>query len=57
MNSDKKLDRLFQEKLRDLEVAPPDMVWKNIESRLNEDRERRVFPIWFKIAKQRISGR
>lgn len=49
MKPNKNIDRLFQEKLKDLEVTPPDIVWKNIEDSLKKKKERRVFPIWLRI--------
>ena len=45
MNSDKKLDRLFQEKLKNLVVTPPDIVWENIESKLDGKRKKRMLPL------------
>lgn len=50
MKPNKKLDRLFQEKLKDLEVTPPDIVWDNIEAQLNEKNKKRVLPLWWKTA-------
>lgn len=45
----KNIDRLFQEKFKDFEVAPPEMAWENIEARLNKKKKkRRVIPFWFK---------
>ncbi len=49
MKPNKNIDRLFQEKLKGLEVTPPDIVWKNIEDALKKKKERRVFPIWLRI--------
>ena len=49
MKEQKNIERLFQEKFKDFEVAPPEMAWKNIESKLNEKKKkRRVIPFWFK---------
>ena len=49
MKEQKNIERLFQEKFKDFEVAPPEMVWKNIEEKLNEKKKkRRVIPFWFK---------
>jgi hypothetical protein len=42
----KNIDRLFQEKLKDLEVKPNKKVWNNIESKLKK-KKRRVLPIWW----------
>lgn len=49
MKEQKNIDRLFQEKFKDFEMAPPEMAWKNIEARLKEKKKkRRVIPFWFK---------
>lgn len=40
------IDRLFTEKLKNLEVIPPKRVWNNIESDLKK-RKRRVLPMWW----------
>lgn len=50
MKPNKKLDRLFQEKLKDLEVTPPEIVWENIEAQLNKKDKKRVLPLWWKTA-------
>lgn len=51
MKEQKNIERLFQEKFKDFEVAPPEMVWKNIEEKLNEKKKkRRVIPFWFKAS-------
>lgn len=50
MNEKKDLDRLFQEKFKDFEVAPPEFVWENIREALQEKKKRRVIPIWFKLS-------
>ncbi|WP_339836604.1 hypothetical protein [uncultured Flavobacterium sp.] len=51
MKEQKNIERLFQEKFKDFEVAPPEMAWNNIEARLNEKKKkRRVIPFWFKIS-------
>lgn len=50
MNEKKNLDRLFQEKFKDFEVAPPDFVWENIQEILEEKKKRRVIPLWFKLS-------
>jgi hypothetical protein len=49
MKEQKNIERLFQEKFKDFEVAPPEMAWKNIEARLNK-KKRRIIPFWFKIS-------
>ncbi len=50
MEPNKNIDRLFQEKLRDLEVTPPDIVWDNIDAHLNGKKKRRVIPFWLRFA-------
>lgn len=51
MNERKNIDRLFQEKFKDFEAAPPETAWKNIESRLREDEDdRKVIPFWFRLS-------
>jgi type VI protein secretion system component VasF len=43
---DKKIDLLFQEKLKNLEATPNKKVWNRIESQLKK-KKRRVLPIWW----------
>ncbi|CAM3567228.1 hypothetical protein FLGE108171_03340 [Flavobacterium gelidilacus] len=51
MKEQKNIERLFQEKFKDFEVAPPEMAWNNIEARLNEKKKkRRLIPFWFKAS-------
>ena len=51
MNEKKNIDRLFQEKFKDFEVAPNDAVWNRInESLPQKKKKRRVIPIWWQIA-------
>lgn len=50
MNEKKNIDRLFQEKFKDFEVTPPDFVWDNIQSRLEEKKKRRIVPLWFRLS-------
>ncbi|TDQ28653.1 outer membrane beta-barrel protein [Tenacibaculum caenipelagi] len=44
---EKNIDRLFQERLKDLEVTPNEKVWNAIEEKLNKKKKKRVFPIWW----------
>ena len=46
MNTNKNIDRLFQEKLKNLETTPNKKVWAKIESKINK-KKRRVFPFWW----------
>ena len=49
MSEKKNIDRLFQEKFKDFEAAPPEFVWDNIEEILKEKKKRRVIPIWVRL--------
>lgn len=50
MNENKNIDRLFREKFRDFEVAPPEMAWSNIEAELlKKKQKRRVIPLWYRV--------
>jgi hypothetical protein len=46
----KNIDRLFQEKLKDYEVSPPNKVWSGIENNLTALPQKRRIPIWAKFA-------
>ena len=51
MRENKNIERLFQEKFKDFEVSPPDMVWENIQEKLHpKEKKRRVIPFWFKTS-------
>lgn len=50
MRDFKNLDRLFQENLKDYEVAPPKKSWNAIEKRLKSDSNKRIVPFWLKIS-------
>jgi len=51
MEERKHIDRVFQEKFKDFEATPRDVVWENISSRLSENKKKnRVLPLWYKIA-------
>ena len=43
---DKKIDLLFQEKLKNLEATPNKKVWNSIASQLKK-KKRRILPIWW----------
>ncbi len=49
MNDKKNIDRLFQEKLKDFEVTPDEIVWERIKAHQNEKR-RALLPFWYKFA-------
>ena len=50
MSEKKNIDRLFREKFKDFEVAPPDYVWENIKESLQEKQKRRVVPLWIRLS-------
>ena len=50
MKENKNIDRLFQERLSNLDVAPNEEVWQNIELRLKEKKKKRVVPFWWKLS-------
>lgn len=51
MSEKKNIDRLFQEKLKDFEQKPSDLVWENINKELQkEHRTTRVIPLWLRIS-------
>ncbi len=51
MKEQKNIDRLFQERLKDLETAPPDAAWDHIASQLDQNDDRPVLlPLWIKFA-------
>ncbi len=50
MKQKKHIDRLFQEGLKDFEATPSNAVWKNIEAKLNNKKEKkRIIPIWWRM--------
>ena len=51
MEERKHIDRVFQEKFKDFEATPREVVWGSISSRLKDNqRKKRVLPIWYKMA-------
>lgn len=50
MSEKKKIDRVFQEKFRDFEFAPPEPAWDNIRAALEKKKKRRVIPLWFRMS-------
>ena len=50
MRDYKNIDRIFQEKLRDLEVFPPNQSWNLIQKKLAPVSQKRRLPIWLKFA-------
>lgn len=50
MKTNKNIDRLFQEKFKELEVIPPKSVWSNIETNLDEKHKaKRGIPLWLRL--------
>ncbi|WP_456422716.1 hypothetical protein [Lutibacter sp.] len=50
MKDYKNIDRIFQEKLKDFEVFPPNNSWNAIEKQLASTSKKRRIPIWVKIS-------
>lgn len=50
MRDYKNIDRIFQEKLKDLEVSPPNQSWNLIQKKLAPVSQKKRFPIWLKFA-------
>ncbi|MDW5289046.1 hypothetical protein [Formosa sp. PL04] len=51
MSDKKHIDRLFQERLKDLDVTPNPRVWSGIETKLKEQKKtKRVIPIWWRAS-------
>ena len=50
MKDKKNIDKLFQERFSDYQVAPSEVVWENIEAALKEKKKRRIIPFWFKLS-------
>ncbi|GAK98546.1 hypothetical protein JCM19314_2577 [Nonlabens ulvanivorans] len=48
MSDKKNIDRLFQERFKDFEAAPPMAAWDNIEKQLDGKKPVAVFPLWIK---------
>lgn len=50
MKMRKKIDELYRERLRHVETPPPPDSWQNISDRLPQKKEKRILPIWYKMA-------
>lgn len=44
---DKNIDRIFQEKLTDMEVQPNPLIWEHIEDKLTKKKKKRIIPLWW----------
>ncbi len=51
MGDKKNIDRLFQEKFKDFEVAPDDSLWSRIETELDAktNKDKKAIPFWWKL--------
>ncbi|MGZ4035972.1 MAG: hypothetical protein ACXVP4_14005, partial [Bacteroidia bacterium] len=47
--SDNEFDKLFQDSLKDDSIDPPDKVWENIESRLDNESNKPKFIFWLSL--------
>ncbi len=51
MKDKKQIDKLFRDRFKDFEAAPPPEAWDNIKARLQKKKEdRKIIPIWWKVA-------
>lgn len=50
MSEKKNIDRLFREKFKDFEAAPPEDLWGNIAQELQERKKKKVTPLWYKLS-------
>jgi len=51
MKDKKHIDSLFKDRFKNFEASPSPAVWDNIHAQLqNEKEDRKVIPLWFKIA-------
>lgn len=51
MKTKKNIDRLYHDRLKDVETIPREEVWKNIAARLpQKEKKKRSIPLWFKLA-------
>lgn len=50
MSSKKNIDRLFQEKFKDFEIAPDNTVWERIKTQQQKKKRRvLIIPFWYKV--------
>lgn len=51
MKTRKNIDRLYRDRLKNVETSPREDVWKNIAARLpHQEKKKRILPLWFKLA-------
>jgi len=48
MKTNKNIDELFQENLKNFEVSPPNMVWENIKRNLKTNKPKSLLPLWLR---------
>ena len=45
-----KIDQLAQEKLKNLEIEVPELIWTNIKRELKKEEDKKIVPFWWKYA-------
>lgn len=51
MKNKKNIERLFQEQFKDFNENPPEIVWENIQEKLQEtEKKRRIIPLWLRLS-------
>ncbi len=51
MNDQKNIDRLFQERFKDFESEPNELIWKNIQASLSKKKkEPKIIPFWLRFS-------
>ena len=51
MSEKNNIENLFRNKFKDFEVAPPEQVWSNIETKLSESKkQKREIPFWLRVS-------
>ncbi len=51
MKTRENIDRLYRDRLKNVETTPREDVWKNIAARLpHEKKKKRIIPLWYKFA-------
>lgn len=48
--SDKHIDKIFQEELKDFEVQPPEQIWEAVQKGISVRRKKKPFPLFYKWA-------
>jgi len=50
MSDKKNIDRLFQERFKDLESVPNEKIWNKIHDALHEKKKKKIIPLWWKLS-------